>query len=230
MSEKALILSTQRTPRGRGKKDAGALSGLHPQELAAQTLNQVIQAGNIAAEDVEDVVLGIVSQVGEQGANLTRNAILAAGLPQTISGVSLNRFCGSGLQAVNFAAMAIMSGMLDVAIGGGVESMSRVPLGSDGGGIDGNNLRLRGTTPQVPQGISADLIAKLYGFSRADLDQFAFDTPTPNTFPICTPLAIPAGSSMGPQRFYWPRRHMSKPTDCRPEPGLKRWPPVAANR
>lgn len=176
MSEKALILSTQRTPRGRGKKDAGALSGLHPQELAAQTLNQVIQAGNIAAEDVEDVVLGIVSQVGEQGANLTRNAILAAGLPQTISGVSLNRFCGSGLQAVNFAAMAIMGGMLDVAIGGGVESMSRVPLGSDGGGIDGNNLRLRGTTPQVPQGISADLIAKLYGFSRADLDLFAFES------------------------------------------------------
>lgn len=176
MSNNALILSTQRTPRGRGKKDAGALSGLHPQELAAQTLNQVIQAGNIAAEDVEDVLLGIVSQVGEQGANLTRNAILAAGLPQTISGVSLNRFCGSGLQAVNFAAMAIMSGMLDVAIGGGVESMSRVPLGSDGGGIDGNNLRLRGTTPQVPQGISADLIAKLYGFSRADLDQFAFES------------------------------------------------------
>ncbi len=176
MSENALILSTQRTPRGRGKKDAGALSGLHPQELAAQTLNQVIQAGNIAAEDVEDVVLGIVSQVGEQGANLTRNAILAAGLPQTISGVSLNRFCGSGLQAVNFAAMAIMSGVLDVAIGGGVESMSRVPLGSDGGGIDGNNLRLRGTTPQVPQGISADLIAKLYGFSRADLDLFAFES------------------------------------------------------
>ncbi|MBT9548165.1 MAG: acetyl-CoA C-acetyltransferase [Candidatus Sericytochromatia bacterium] len=176
MSEKALILSTQRTPRGRGKKDAGALSGLHPQELAAQTLNQVIQAGQIAPQDVEDVVLGIVSQVGEQGANLTRNAILAAGLPQTISGVSLNRFCGSGLQAVNFAAMAIMSGMLDVAIGGGVESMSRVPLGSDGGGIDGNNLRLRGTTPQVPQGISADLIAKLYGFSRADLDLFAFES------------------------------------------------------
>jgi len=176
MSENALILSTQRTHRGRGKKDAGALSGLHPQELAAQTLNQVIQAGNIAAEDVEDVVLGIVSQVGEQGANLTRNAILAAGLPQTISGVSLNRFCGSGLQAVNFAAMAIMSGVLDVAIGGGVESMSRVPLGSDGGGIDGNNLRLRGTTPQVPQGISADLIAKLYGFSREDLDLFAFES------------------------------------------------------
>jgi acetyl-CoA C-acetyltransferase len=176
MSENALILSTQRTPRGRGKKDAGALSGLHPQELTAQTLNQVIQAGNIAVETVEDVILGIVSQVGEQGANLTRNAILAAGLPQTISGVSLNRFCGSGLQAVNFAAMAIMSGVLDVAIGGGVESMSRVPLGSDGGGIDGNNLRLRGTTPQVPQGISADLIAKLYGFSREDLDLFAFES------------------------------------------------------
>lgn len=176
MSNHALILSTQRTPRGRGKKEAGALSGLHPQELAAQTLNQVIQAAQISAEDVEDVVMGIVSQVGEQGANLSRNAVLAAGLPQTISAVTLNRFCGSGLQAVNFAAMAIMSGMLDVAIGGGVESMSRVPLGSDGGGMDGNNLHLRSTTPQVPQGISADLIAKLYGFSRADLDQFAYES------------------------------------------------------
>jgi len=176
MSDDALILASKRSPRGRGKKETGALSGIHPQELAAQTLNQVIQAGNIPAEDVEDVILGLVSQVGEQGANLTRNAVLAAGLPQSISGVSLNRFCGSGLQAVNFAAMAIMSGMLDVAIGGGVESMSRVPLGSDGGGIDGNNLRLRGSTPQVPQGISADLIAKLSGFSRADLDLFAFES------------------------------------------------------
>lgn len=176
MSGNALILSARRTPRGRGKKEAGALSGLHPQELAAQTLNAVIASAQVEAAAVEDVMLGVVSQVGEQGANLTRNAILAAGLPESISGVTLNRFCGSGLQAVQFAAMAIMSGTLDVAIGGGVESMSRVPLGSDGGGLDGENLRLRSTIPQVPQGISADLIARLYGFSREDLDQFAYQS------------------------------------------------------
>jgi len=173
MTQQAYILDTIRSPRGRGKKDKGALSGLHPQELLAQTLQALMGKAQIEPQQVEDVVVGCVSQSGEQGANLARNAVLAAGWPQQVTGVTLNRFCGSGLQAVNFAAMGVLSGFQELVIGGGVESMSRCPLGSDGGGIDGHNLKLRQHTPQVPQGISADLIASLHGFTREDLDRFA---------------------------------------------------------
>jgi acetyl-CoA C-acetyltransferase len=169
----AWIIDAVRTPRGRGKRDKGALSNCHPQELLAQALNALAKRTSITREDVDDVVMGCVSQVGEQGACITRNAILTAGWPQNISGVSLNRFCGSGLQAVNFAAMGVLSGTQDLVVGGGVESMSRVPLGSDQGGMDGNNEVLRKKLFQVPQGISADLIATLEKFSREDVDKFA---------------------------------------------------------
>ena len=167
------ILDAVRTPRGRGKAGKGALSGVHPQELLAQTLNQLIARTGADASDVADVVAGIVSQAGEQGACLARNAILAAGWPETVTGSTVNRFCGSGLQAVNFAAMSVMSGQAELAVGGGVESMSRCPMGSDGAGIDGNNLHLRKRLIQVPQGISADLIATMEGVSRQELDEFA---------------------------------------------------------
>ncbi|MCU0675981.1 MAG: acetyl-CoA C-acetyltransferase [Myxococcota bacterium] len=172
----AYIIDAARTPRGRGKKDKGALSGVHPQELLAQTLNALIAKTGLDAALVDDVVVGCVSQAQEQGACIARNAILAADWPETVSGVTLNRFCGSGLQAVNFAAMGVMSGQQDLVVGGGVESMSRVPMGADGGGIDGNNLHLRKRVFQVPQGISADLIATLEGFTRADADAFALES------------------------------------------------------
>jgi acetyl-CoA C-acetyltransferase len=172
----AYIIDAARTPRGRGKKDKGALSGVHPQELLAQTLNALIAKTGLDAALVDDVVVGCVSQAQEQGACIARNAILAADWPETVSGVTLNRFCGSGLQAVNFAAMGVMSGQQDLVVGGGVESMSRVPMGADGGGIDGNNLHLRKKVFQVPQGISADLIATLEGFTRADADAFALES------------------------------------------------------
>ena len=175
MSE-AWILDAVRTPRGRGKKDKGALSGIHPQELLAQTLNRLAERTGIDKGDVEDVVVGCVSQAEEQGANLARNAVLAAGWPQEVTGVTLNRFCGSGCQAINFAAAGVMSGQQELAVGGGVESMSRVPMGSDRGGLDGHNLHLRGKVFQVPQGISADLIATLEGFSREDVDRFALES------------------------------------------------------
>src|SRR5687767_11537050 len=169
----ALIIDAVRTPRGRGKAGKGALSGIHPQELLAQTLNEIARRTGIDKKDVEDVVIGCVTQAGEQGACIARNAILAADWPETVTGVTLNRFCGSGLQGVNFAAMGVMSGQQQLTLGGGVESMSRVPMGSDGAGIDGNNMLLRKKVFQVPQGISADLIATLEGFSRTDVDQFA---------------------------------------------------------
>ena len=167
------IIGAARTPRGRGKMDKGSLSGVHPQELFAQVLNTLQQRLGFDARDVDDVIAGCVSQVGEQGANVARNAVLAAGWPYEVSAVSLNRFCASGLQAIHFGAMGVASGAMDLAIAGGVESMSRVPMGSDAGGQDGNNLHLRERVFQIPQGISADLIATLEGFSREDLDAVA---------------------------------------------------------
>jgi acetyl-CoA C-acetyltransferase len=172
----AWIIDALRTPRGRGKPGAGALSGVHPQELLAPTLEEIARRNDLVREDVEDVVVGCVSQAKEQGACIARNAVLAAGWPDGVTGVTLNRFCGSGLQGVNFAAMGVMSGQQDLVIGGGVESMSRVPMGSDEGAIDGHNLKLREKIFQVPQGISADLIATLDGVSREEVDRFAVES------------------------------------------------------
>ncbi len=172
----AYILDAARTPRGRGKPGKGALSGIHPQELLAQTLNRVAEMAGIDRNDIDDVVMGCVSEANEQGADIARNAVLAADWPLETTGVTLNRFCGSGLQAINFAAMGIMAGMQQLVVGGGVESMSRNPMGSDGAGIDGHNLHLRHKHFQVPQGISADLIATLEGFSREDVDRFALES------------------------------------------------------
>ena len=170
------IYDAVRTPRGRGKAGKGALSGLHPQELFAQTLNRLADKSGMDKEEVDDVVVGCVTQVKEQGACIARNAILAAEWPQGVTGTTVNRFCGSGLQAINFAAMGIGSGMQECAIGGGVESMSRVPMGSDDAMIDGLNPKLREKIAMVPQGISADLIATLEGFTREDVDRFALES------------------------------------------------------
>jgi acetyl-CoA C-acetyltransferase len=168
------IYDAVRTPRGRGKANKGALSGLHPQELLAQALNRLAEKSGLDKSAVEDVVVGCVTQVDEQGACVARNAVLAAGWPQEVTGTTVNRFCGSGSQAVNFAAMGVGSGMQECVVAGGVESMSRVPMGSDcDGQLDGKNMKLRKTVAMVPQGISADLIATMEGFSREDVDTFA---------------------------------------------------------
>lgn len=169
----AYVIDAIRTPRGRGKPGTGALSGIHPQELLAQTLDALAERTGIERADVDDVVVGCVSQAGEQGANIARQAVLLADWPLRVTGVTLNRYCGSGLQAVDFAAMGVMSGMQDLVVAGGVESMSRVPMDSDGAEGDGRNPRLRVKHFQVPQGISADLIATLEGISREELDRFA---------------------------------------------------------
>jgi acetyl-CoA C-acetyltransferase len=167
------VIDAVRTPRGRGKAGKGALSGVHPQELFAQVLAALARRETVDPTRVDDVIAGCVSQVNEQGANLARNAVLAAGWPIEVSGTTVNRFCGSGVQAVNFGAMGVASGAMDLVVAGGVESMSRVPMGSDGGGMDGGNAHLRARVEQVPQGISADLIATLEGLSRADVDGVA---------------------------------------------------------
>jgi acetyl-CoA C-acetyltransferase len=169
----AWIIDTPRTPRGRAK-ETGGLRPIHPQELMAQILNAALERTGLRDDDVEDVIVGCVTEFGEQGSNLARLAVLAAGWGvDTSGGVTLNRFCGSGQQAVNFAAMEVMTGTHDIAIGGGVESMSRVPMGSDKAGLHGRNAALNELHPLVPQGISGDLIATVEGFDREAVDRFA---------------------------------------------------------
>jgi acetyl-CoA C-acetyltransferase len=176
MSE-AWIIDAVRTPRGRGKKETGSLSGIHPQRLLAQCLNALEARTDFDPGDVEDVVAGCVSSVREQGACIARMSVLDAGWPEDgATGVTLNRFCGSGQQAVNFAAMGVMAGQQDLVVGGGVESMSRVPMGTDKSGMYGHNPHLNQLHPMVPQGISADLIATLEGFTREDLDAYAAES------------------------------------------------------
>jgi acetyl-CoA C-acetyltransferase len=167
------IIGAARTPRGKGKIGKGALTSVHPQELLATVLRALPGSAGFDVRDVDDAVVGTVSQIGAQGANIARNTVLAAGWPQEIGGVSLNRFCGSGLQAIHFAAMGVASGAQRLVVAGGVESMSQFGLGADGGGQDGGNPKLRERVFQVPQGISADLIATLEGFGREELDAWA---------------------------------------------------------
>ena len=170
----AYIYDAVRTPRGKGKSD-GSLHEITPVELAAQVLSAVRDRNNIDSAEIEDVAFGCVSPVGEQGAVITRSAILQAGYAQTTSGIQVNRFCGSGLEASNIAAAKVMAGECDLAIGGGVEHMSRVPMGSDGGAM-ATDPAVAIANYFVPQGVSADLIATKYGFSRDDLDAYAVES------------------------------------------------------
>jgi acetyl-CoA C-acetyltransferase len=169
----AVIVEAVRTPRARAKPGKGALAGVHPQVLLAQTLTAAVERAGVAVDEVEDVVVGCVTQAGEQGANIARLAVLTAGWPVEVTGTTVARACGSGLQAVNIAAMAVASGAAELVVAGGVESMSRAPMRSDGAWQDGHNLALRARFHFVPQGISADLIATLDGIDRDELDRFA---------------------------------------------------------
>lgn len=170
----AFIYDTVRTPRGKGKKD-GSLHQATPVWLLRTLLQALEQRNKLDTRLVDDLVLGCVTPVGEQGADIARTAVLDAGWAQTVAGVTLSRFCASGLEAVNLAAAKIMSGMEDMVVAGGVESMSRWPMGSDGGAWV-MDPRINTGTAFVPQGISADLIATLEGFSRTELDAYAAES------------------------------------------------------
>ncbi len=170
------IYDVVRTPRGRGKAGKGGLANHHPQELLAQTLNYMAERKQLDKSLVEDLAVGCVTQVKEQGACIARVALIAAQWPEEVTGFTINRFCGSGLEAVNSIAAKIGAGFSDSGIGGGVESMSRVPMGSDGAMLDGLNEKLRKRLYLVPQGISADLIATREGFTRTDVDNFALQS------------------------------------------------------
>ncbi|MBS2964196.1 acetyl-CoA C-acetyltransferase [Actinocrinis puniceicyclus] len=166
----ALIFDAVRTPRGRGKR--GSLHSVKPVSLASGLLRALAERTDLDTSAVDDVVFGVVSPVGEQGADIARIAVLAAGWDQSVAGVQLNRFCASGLEAVNTAAAKVGCGFEDLVVAGGVESMSRVPMGSDGGAWMADPETSLAVS-FVPQGVSADLIATLEGFSRTDVDEFA---------------------------------------------------------
>jgi len=172
MSTEAYVYDAIRTPRGRGKK-TGSLHSVKPVSLVTGLIDAVRDRNpDLDPGGVDDVVLGVVSPIGEQGADIAKTAALAAGLPETVSGVQLNRFCASGLEAVNIAAQKVRSGWEDLVFAGGVEAMSRVPMGSDGGAWAQDPETAYGTG-FVPQGIGADLIATLHGWSRTDVDAYA---------------------------------------------------------
>lgn len=171
MTNDALIFDAIRTPRGRGKA-TGALHEVKPVTLLTGLLNTLQERNQFDTQEVDDIVMGCVTAVGDQGAVIAKTAALAAGWNDDVAGMVLNRFCASGLEAVNTAAMKIRSGWENLVVAGGVESMSRIPMGSDGGAwaMDPEtNLN----TGFMPQGIGADLIATLGGYSRTDVDQFA---------------------------------------------------------
>ncbi|EMY63126.1 acetyl-CoA C-acetyltransferase [Leptospira terpstrae] len=168
------IIDAVRTPRGKGKK-RGTLASVHPQELAAATLKAIQLRTGIDPKTVEEVVMGCVSQVADQAACIARYAVMAAHWPKDVPGYTVNRFCGSGLQALNNVANHVASGAMELGVGGGVESMSRVKMGDDMMGRDFNvgNDKIAAHYNLVPQGISADLIATKYDISREEADRFA---------------------------------------------------------
>ena len=173
MKNDAYIFDALRTPRG--KKKDGSLHELTPTDILAKLLKSLQEKHNLDTSQVDDVIMGCVTPVGDQGANIAKAAVQYAGWDDDVPGVQINRFCASGLETVNMAAMKVRSGWEDLIVAGGVECMSRVPMGSDGGSLAFEpkvNLR----TQFVPQGIGADLIATLGGHSREDVDAFALDS------------------------------------------------------
>jgi acetyl-CoA C-acetyltransferase len=175
MSTEAFVFDAVRTPRGKGKQ-TGSLHEVKPVSLVVGLIDELrTRHPNLDPARIDDIVLGCVTPVGDQGADIAKTAALAAGLPDTVAGVQLNRFCASGLEAVNIAAQKVRSGWDDLILAGGVESMSRVPMGSDGGAwaMDPETAY---DTSFVPQGIGADLIATIEGFSREDVDAYALES------------------------------------------------------
>jgi acetyl-CoA C-acetyltransferase len=172
VSAEAFIYDAIRTPRGRGKQ-TGSLHGTKPISLVVGLIDELLKRNpTLDVDRVSDLLLGVVTPIGDQGSDIARTAAIAAGLPDTVGGVQLNRFCASGLEAVNMAAQKVRSGWDELVIGGGVESMSRVPMGSDGGAW-ALDPATNYDTMFVPQGVGADLIATIEGFSREDVDAYA---------------------------------------------------------
>src|ERR1700710_86199 len=171
----AVIVGAGRTPIGKGKA-SGALHDVLPVDQLAHSLKELVTRSGIDPVQIDDVIAGAVTQVGDQAVNIARNAVLAAGFPDTVPGTTVDRQCGSSQQAISFAAQGVIAGAYDVVIAGGVESMSRVPMGASvlpGSDPFGTRFAERYAEGLVPQGISAELIAARWGLSRAELDEFS---------------------------------------------------------
>jgi acetyl-CoA acyltransferase len=176
MTRTAVIVDVVRTPSGRGKP-GGALSGVHPVDLAAGVLRSVLERNGLESTQIDDVLLGCVSQVGDQAMNVARQAVLAAGFDESVPATTIDRQCGSSQQAAHFAAQGVIAGAYDIVIAGGVESMSRVPLGSSrAGGSRSSLLDERYPEGLVNQGVSAELIAQKWGLSREMLDAYSAES------------------------------------------------------
>lgn len=176
MSTTAVIVDVVRTPSGRGKP-GGALSGEHPVDLAAVVLRAVLERNGLESRQIDDVLMGCVSQVADQSMNIGRQAVLAAGFDESVPATTIDRQCGSSQQAAHFAAQGVIAGAYDIVIAAGVESMSRVPLGSSGtGGTFAPGLAARYPEGPVNQGVSAELIAHRWGLSRRELDEFSAES------------------------------------------------------
>jgi acetyl-CoA acetyltransferase family protein len=171
----AVIIDAVRTPLGRRN---GSLSDWHPGDLAAETLKALAERNSLDPALVDDVIMGCVSQVGEQTYNIGRNAVLGAGWPETVPGVTIDRQCGSSQQSVHFAAQGVMAGAYDVVVAAGVESMTRVPMGSSMGSAQpfGEKMRERYHNGLIPQGLSAEMIAEQWGIPREELDSIGYDS------------------------------------------------------
>ncbi|MDX2703519.1 acetyl-CoA C-acetyltransferase [Streptomyces sp. PA03-6a] len=175
MSTDAYVYEAIRTPRGRGKAN-GSLHGTKPIDLVTGLIDELRRRlPGLDPAAIDDIVLGVVTPIGDQGSDIAKTAAIAAGLPETVAGVQENRFCASGLEAVNMAAAKVRSGWEDLVLAGGVESMSRVPMGSDGGAWAMDPMTSY-TTGFVPQGVGADLIATIEGFTRHDVDSYAAES------------------------------------------------------
>ena len=234
-STEALVFDAIRTPRGKGKSN-GSLHSAKPVDLVVGLMHEML-GRNVALDPnrVDDVVLGCVSPVGDQGADIAKTAAIKAGLPDTVAGVQLNRFCASGLEAVNIAAQKVASGWEDLVFAGGVESMSRVPMGSDGGAW-AMDPETNYDTSFIPQGIGADLIATVEGFSRDDVDAYAARSQERAAAAQRGPLRELRDPGQGPQRERRPRPRRVHPPghdgrDARQasSPRSRRWARWAAS-
>lgn len=176
MTRTAVIVDAVRTPSGRGKP-GGALSGIHPVDLAATTLTALLERSGLESRQIDDVLMGCVSQIADQSLNIARQTVLAAGFDETVPAATIDRQCGSSQQAAHFAAQGVIAGAYDIVIAAGVESMSRVPLGSSAhGGTVSDGVARRYPDGLVNQGVSAELIAERWGFSRAQLDEYSAES------------------------------------------------------
>ena len=215
MPRTAVIVDVVRTPSGRGKP-GGALSGIHPVDLAAGVLRSVLERNGLESRQIDDVLLGCVSQVGDQAMNIARQAVLAAGFDESVPATTIDRQCGSSQQAAHFAAQGVIAGAYDIVIAGGVESMSRVPLGSSRAGGSRSRAASRERYPDglVNQGVSAELIAQKWGFVARGARRLLGRVPSPGGG-CRSPRPLRLAAARRPDR----RRRGRRPTrPCAPAP------------